>query len=203
MSRGRLRAAIASILLAIVVSLFVSSSARADVTISVNPSFLEFAVDAGTSFNQLITVSNEGTNATGITVGVSASAPDRPDISSVDWVQIDPKEFKLGPAENQKVKISVSVPDNAPSGGSYSTILFSTSELRVKTDRTEGFCGASGLGAAIGAKLVLTVRGPDLRLEGELSKVVPLALGPGRIGFRAEIVNKGNVHLVPSGVINA
>lgn len=70
--------------LAILAFFLISANARADVTISVTPSFLEFAVDPGTIFDQVITVSNEGSSATGIVVAVRASADSPPEYSSTD-----------------------------------------------------------------------------------------------------------------------
>ncbi len=67
-----------------------TSSASADVTVSVSPSFLEFAADPGTTFTELITVTNGGTEPTGILVTISPTTQDRPDISATDWIVADP-----------------------------------------------------------------------------------------------------------------
>ena len=48
---------------------------------------------------------------------------------------------------------------------------------------------------------LITVRGADLKLEGQLTRVVPVVTGPGRLGTRMEITNTGNVHMYPEGKI--
>ena len=123
-----------------------SSDARADVTISVTPSFLEFAVDAGTIFDEVITVSNEGSTATGIVVAVRDSADSLPEFSSTGWIQATPNQFQLGPGELQEVAVHVEVPAAAQSGGRYATIFFRNASLNVGAGAAEGFFGASGLG---------------------------------------------------------
>ncbi len=176
-----------------------SSDARADVTISVTPSFLEFAVDAGTIFDEVITVSNEGSTATGIVVAVRDLADSLPEFSSTGWIQATPNQFQLGPGELQEVAVHVEVPAAAQSGGRYATIFFRNASLNVGAGAAEGFFGASGLGAEIGAPFILTVRGGNLVLEGQVSRIVPLALASSLIGFRVQIDNTGNVHMVASG----
>ena len=203
----QIRGAIA--VLSVIVGLLVlHSPAQAGITISVTPSFLEFAVDPGANFDEVITVSNEGSDSTGIIVEVSATIEGRPDISSTDWIQVEPDQFTLGPfkargdpgPENiQKVKISVNVPNDAQPGGRYATIFFRTVPVSFSSGREIGFFGGSAFGAEIGVRTLLTVRGEGLNLEAQLSRLVPVALGPGRIGFRAEVTNRGNVHIAITG----
>ena len=95
--------------------------------------------------------------------------------------------------------VHVEVPVDAQAGGRYATIFFRNASLNIGAGDAEGFFGASGLGAEIGAPFILTVRGGNLTLEGQLSRIVPLALAPSLIGFRVQIDNTGNVHMVASG----
>ena len=177
-----------------------ASSASAEVTISVAPSFLEFAADPGTSFTEVITVGNEGDETTGIGVSVDDTTGSRAEISAVDWITAEPELFELPPGESQEVTLSVNVPVTASVGGRFATIFFRTiPQSAVLSGRSSGFEGGSGFGAKIGSAFLLTVRGSGLRLDGTLAKVVPVALGPGRLGFRTEITNTGNVHMVLQG----
>ena len=158
-------------------------------------------MDAGTTFDEVITVSNEGSSATGLVVAVRSSADSPPEYASTDWITISPDKFQLGPGETQDVAVHVSVPADAQAGGRYSTIFFSNAPLNVGAGGAEGFFGASGLGAEIGAPFIMTIRGGNLTLRGELSRIVPLALAPSLLGFRMEIDNTGNVHMVASGEV--
>ncbi len=177
-----------------------ASSVSAEVTVSVAPSFLEFAADPGTNFTEVILVSNEGDETTGIGGSVDDTAGSRSEISAIDWITAEPELFELPPGETQEVTLSVNVPADAPAGGRFATIFFRTiPQSAVLTGRSSGFEGGSGFGAKIGSAFLLTVRGPGLQLSGTLAKVVPIALGPGRIGFRTEVTNSGNVHMVLQG----
>ena len=187
--------------LAVLAFFFASTTAQAEVAISVAPSFLEFAVDPGTVFDQAITVTNEGSSATGIVAGVRPTPDGLPETSSVDWIEIAPTEFKLGPGESQDVAVHVTVPPDAKPAGRYAAISFRNAPLNVGKGGAQGFFGASGMGAEIAAKFILTVRGPGLTLEGQISRIVPLAVGPSAIGLRVEIANTGNVHMVVSGEV--
>ena len=82
-----------------------ASSASAEVTISVAPSFLEFAADPGTSFTEVITVGNEGDETTGIGVSVDDTTGSRAEISAVDWITAEPELFELPPGESQEVTL--------------------------------------------------------------------------------------------------
>ena len=173
---------------------------RAAVTVSVSPSFLEFAADPGTDFSEIITVTNEGEDSTGMRVEVTDTLDDRPDISASSWLEVSPSEFDLPPGESQEVTLTTAVPADSPPGGRYATIFFRTVPiLDVKSGKTGGFEGGSGGVANIGAKFIVTVRGPGLELAGEMTELVPVALGPGRIGFRTEFRNTGTVHTAISG----
>ena len=126
-----MRATIASLVLVTVVFASLPSDARADVTISVTPSFLEFAVDPGATFEQAMTVSNDGSTATGMLASVTEPDDTRSDTSSASWIEVSPTEFRLGPGESQKVAIQVRVPNDVSPGGRYATISFRTATLKV------------------------------------------------------------------------
>ncbi len=120
----------------------------------------------------------------------------------MDRSRSTPLQFELAASEAKEVKISVAVPADASSGGRFATIFFSTvPQAAVKTGKGAGFEGGSGFGAKIGTAFLLTVRGP-LTLETALAKIVPVALGPGRIGFRVEAENSGKVHVILKGEID-
>ena len=190
-------AALASTLAAL--AMFMGSAA-ADVTVAISPSLLEFAVDQGASFAQTITVSNEGSDPAAISVQVSPYGQTPEHLSATDWFLASPDKFELEPGTTKDVNVYIQVPDEVEPGGRYATVFFRTSALSAG-NKLSRFVGGTGVGAQIGSVFLLTVRGPDLKLEGELTKVVPMVVGPSRIGSRIEITNTGNVHLVPSGEV--
>ena len=197
----QLKTAAAGLLLAVAVPLIFSPTAAADITISVTPSLLEFAVDPGARFEEIITVTNEGTDRAVVRVNVSAPEDASSELSAERYIQVDSPEFALSSRQKKEVRVSVTIPEDAAPGGLYATIFIQTSPSRIGSGGDSSFAGGSGFGARIGAKFITTVRGPGLTLDGGLAKLVPVAAGPGRIGFRIEIENTGNVHLVPKGEI--
>ena len=199
MSR-QLRTIIAALAPATFALAMFSGSAAADVTVAISPSLLEFAVDPGARFAQTITVSNEGADPASIFVGVGSYGKAPEHLAATAWFRTDPQSFKLGPGKTEKVNVYIEVPHDVQPGGRYATVFFRTSVLS-SGDKSSRFVGGTGVGAQVSTVFLLTVRGPDLRLEGELTKVVPVVVGPGRIGSRVEITNTGNVHLLPSGQV--
>ena len=180
--------------------LLCSSGAKADVTISVSPSLLEIGLDPGAGLTQAVTVKNRGSDAAYVTVGVVPYAGDRQDIEAVEWFEVDPLEFDLEPGVSQEVIVTVAAPSDAKPGGHYAAVSFRTS-ARPPASAAQRFTGGTGVGATIGCVFLLTVRGADLKLEGQLTKVVPVSAGPGRLGARVEITNTGNVHMFPEGQV--
>ena len=177
-----------------------AAPARADVTVAVSPSLLEFGVDAGAEFAQEISVSNIGEDPAAISVSVSPKGNGGAESNTADWFSTSPADLRLAPGETKIVTVYVRVPKDAAPGGRYATVFFGTGV--ASAERSVGrFVGGKGVGASIGSAFLLTVQGPDLKLKGQVDKVVPVSVGPGRLGARVELTNSGNVHLFPSGEV--
>jgi len=103
------------ILLGLVVLLLTTPSVAA-VSIGVSPAKVEFDVCAGESVTETLYVIN--TDEVGANYEVYADKP---------YLAANPEEFQLSPGEVQAVSVTVSIPENANTGGHTATISVVTS----------------------------------------------------------------------------
>ncbi|MBI4336596.1 MAG: hypothetical protein HY683_02030 [Chloroflexi bacterium] len=192
--------AVAASLLLAATALLAASPLEADISYSVTPSLLEFAADPGVSFVQKISVTNEGTERGHLFAGLAETVAGQPAISAVTWLRVDPQEFDLEPGATREVTVRVTVPQDAQPGGHYGSVVFSSAPVALAAG-TGRFSGGTGVGARLAAPFLLTVRGPGLSLQGDVTQVTPLAVGNDRLGFLVEVRNSGNVHLIPKGEV--
>jgi len=152
---------------------------------------------------QAIAITNDADEPIHISVGVSklASAPE--ERSAATWLLVDKQHLEVAPGESEEVLVTIRIPKDAPSGGFFAAV-----HLQAGTSPTEVgpgmFGGGTGVGADVISSFMITVRGEDpaeLTLQGVVAKIVPVAKGKDRLGFRVEIENTGNVHFVPKGEV--
>ena len=176
-------------------------TARADFSLSVSPTLVEFTADPGGSIVQPITVTNEGSDAINIVVSVEDLLQGREDVSATSWFEVSPNNVELPPGETEDVKVRIEVPQDATGGGHYVAVVLNTATA-VAAGR-QGFTGGgAGVGARIESVFLVTVKSPDLTLEGGVVRLVPIARGEDTLGFRLEIQNSGNVHFYPTGTVD-
>ena len=106
-----------------------------------------------------------------------------------DWVKFDKTSGNLKRGDSVTVSFTVTVPSDAPGGGQYVALLFSTGESKAPSD------GASVSEVAqLGPVLYATISG-DIREEGEIlsNSVGGLYFNP-PITASSRVKNNGNVH---------
>ena len=175
------------------------ASEDGELILSVSPSFHEFSVDRGVEFSERITLTNEGSSALEISIAVEDADDTPSSYSAAPWVSVDTPGTTLLPSESKDVAFSVSVPSNARSGGKYTTVSFKATPIGSIRSVSGGFTGGAKLSVKVQAPVLMTVRGPDLTLEGRVERLVPILIGPGRVGFRGSIANLENVHFRVAG----
>jgi hypothetical protein len=170
--------------------------AKAEVTISVSPSLTEFRAVPGNTGEQQITVFNDGDEPFGVTTSVRkyGGAPQK--LSAKDFIEVSPKTFDLAPGESQSVRVSINVSSDAPSGGRYATVTFTTSAKQS---------GAAGTGVSgqIGVPQLFTINGAGaIDREAKIDRILPVLLQDGTIGFQLVVDNPGNIHFFPQGTLD-
>ena len=103
----------------------------------------------------------------------------------VDWIELSQTEGSLAPNEREEIVITINVPETAPAGGQYATII-------VKT-KTNGDMLINQV-FAVSHLLYAEVAGETVRKGDIKSLEVPGFLFSGDLSVAATIENLGNVH---------
>ncbi len=122
--------------------------------------------------------------------------PDTETYSLASWIKCEPEELDLEPGEQQTVKFTITVPENAEPGGHYGTVVAGA----------KGVAGPETTGATIvprvGTLVLLTVPGEAKEnLSIKEFRVSQGYFNQGPIPFLVKFENLGNVHLKPSAII--
>lgn len=167
--------------------------AAGETSIGVTPSVAQLAVDAGATERRDLTVSNEGDEPFTVAAGVSA-LDDAPEASSaVPWVTVEPSGFDLGPGETRAVRVVVDPPADLASGGAYAVVTLTTGARAVDGAGT-------AVAGQVGVPILITVDGTgDPLVRAEVERFAAVLEPDGRVGFRAEVRNTGNTHVVLRG----
>lgn len=170
-------------------------SARADVGVGVTPSVVSLATQAGSRQRRGLTVSNQGGEAFSATTAVVAMPGATDAESAVQWLSVDPPRLKLGAAETREVTVQVDVPAGLASGGYYAAVTITTEARTV-----------DGADAAVAGQLevpfLISVAGVGLvTTVAEVGRFAAVLEPDGRTGFRAEVRNTGNTHVVLRGEV--
>ena len=106
-----------------------------------------------------------------------------------DWIEILSSEDWIAPNESKEIRFAIHVPEDAPAGGQYATIVVRSGEYRVNNssvDLREIY--------ESGHLIYADVAGETVR-KGSIADVnVPGFLFSGNIAGTATIKNEGNVH---------
>lgn len=166
---------------------------RADVTMGVAPSLVEVRATPGGQGSQQLVVYNQGSDPFRVVATIEPYKQAADVHSAVDWLNVDPESFELGPGEQQAVTVTITVPSSLPTGGRYAMAAFKTGPAQLAG-------GNTAVAGQLGVPFLITVDGAGtLRRQAELKQLVPVLEADGRIGFRALLANRGNLHLVPRG----
>lgn len=111
------------------------------------------------------------------------------------WVKTE-KTVTLGPNENRKVPFTIEIPENAPPGGHFAVVWWSTAPPAEKGDQPLSIVTRAGI-------LVLLRVSGDIKEEGRIlnfsaDRKIFWSLP---VSFTVVFMNDGNVHLKPAGKI--
>ncbi len=107
----------------------------------------------------------------------------------VDWIELSRTEGIVSPNDNQEIRFTINVPENAAAGGQYAAILVTSEEYRVdntQVDLREKYEASHLIYAEVAGE---TVR------KGNINNVnMPGFMLSGNITGSSQITNQGNVH---------
>ncbi len=194
-----------SLVLAAVVVGGAGVSAQSGVALRISPPNFEISVDPGETVAQQIRVSNRGDTAIPITMQVAGFRPagqggqvelteeEQAEFGILTWTTVDPSEFLLGPGEETAVTFLIDVPEDAPPGGHYMSVLAKVGSAGT----AEGVV----VGQRIGSLVLLRVAGEVVEQAQVAEIVAPGFAAKGPIDFDVVLKNTGNVHLRPIGEV--
>ncbi len=183
------------VIAALVLTLCLTASAKADVVISAYPSLVEIRTAANSKESRDVIVRNEGSEPYQVIATIEPYRDIKDGRSATTWLMVEPKSFELVPGQQRAVKVTLQVPPGQDSGGRYASVAFKTTAQPF-----------DGSGATFSAKLavpfLITVegRGP-LALKGVVDRLLPVLEADGRLGFRALLLNRGNLHFQARGAV--
>lgn len=107
------------------------------VSISVSPIRVEHLVKPAEKGTDMISVTNDGTDATRLKVTIEdwkLTREGNPTFmkmgsnpySCADWIRINPVDFRIGPSQTREVRYTVTVPPEVQEGGYRAAIIFET-----------------------------------------------------------------------------
>ena len=106
-----------------------------------------------------------------------------------DWIELNKTEGVVSPNQSEEIRFAINVPENAPAGGQYATIMVTSDRYRVENSDV-----ALREQYRAGHLIYADVAGETVR-KGSMTDVdVPGFLFSGNITGSAAITNEGNVH---------
>ena len=169
-----------------------TSPVSAQVSIAVAPALLELQGNAGDTGHLEVNINNSGEEAFEVLTAILPLQDMIGDHSAVEWSSVSPEHLVLQPGDRRSAEYTVDIPDDAPSGGRYAQIAFSTV--------APGSDGVTGVSGRILVPVLLTVHGEgDLTRRPILDRAALFLEQDGRLGGRVAVRNEGNVHVPLTG----
>jgi hypothetical protein len=197
----------------------VQAQENASPSLSISPVIFEEDLNPGDIIQKKVTITNNSDVLQNIISEVAdfyydengsmkfvEESDNNPATSSLKkWLSYETKEFSLNPRESKDVTFTISIPQNADTGGHYGVMF-----LRTKSNSDSA--GSIGISSRVGVLVLVTIPG-DVKRIGTVSdfKIGTLneknILSPqsffekGPIGFSFKVTNSGNSHFKPVGNI--
>jgi hypothetical protein len=173
--------------------------------LSVNPAIQDVTIDPGKVETRTIAVENDEAATQTYVVTIQKFIPkgefgqqeflDARDTSGLpEWMYVDKPEITLMPGQKGTIQVAIRAPADASAGGHYAALFLSRKQLaqeQVAMLPRLGILFFVQVNGALTEKLSLQSFQTDLSGTYEYLPV----------GFRASILNEGDVHLMPTGSI--
>lgn len=161
--------------------------------ISVDPALLELSASKGEQLQGSLCVTNEGKETVEIEAQPEYWLKDKPLINGQaaeigSWLELEPKNFKLKPAEKKEVKYLIKLPSGLDSE-IMAQIYFA--------DVTGRGAGAVNLVSRLGVGLYVSAKETQ-KISARIDRINITKEGQ-EIKFEVVVENLGNVHLRPKG----
>lgn len=197
-----------ALLFILVTSVFVSSPAFAQTSLTIIPPRFELFSNPGETIAEKIRVKNNSDAPVTYTIRVEdfttsgeegqvVLEEDQPDtsFSLARWIEPASKDLILQPNEEKSISFIVNTPRNAEPGGHYASILF------ISGQDNPAVPGGAAVSQRVGSLVLLRVSGnvTEKALLETFSTDKYYDKPP--VNFLLRLKNEGNVHLRPQGTI--
>ena len=169
-----------------------AAPSRAAVTVGVSPSLIELSGKPNSTGNVDLNVLNQGDEPFDISVASDAysRAPER---SNADWLTPSITTAHIDTGSQVVVPVAIAIPEDADPGGHYATI-------KITTGAPDGSGNSAGISGQLIVPFLITVEGKYKR-KAEVTNFAGFLELDGRLGFRAEATNEGEIHWKPASLV--
>lgn len=178
--------------------------------LQISPTTLDFDLEPGKTSTDTFAVVNTGSKAYDFTIGVTPyNVKDQdyqPDYvtyteynSIVDWIEFSSTEGHVEPGEKAEITVTISVPNDVPSGGQYAMIYAQL--VKGEDESSGGESASTSIQQRVGIKIFSEIEG-ETREEGQIleNKIPSILFNPPVIATSL-VENTGNVHAKASYVL--
>ncbi len=167
-----------------------------DLGISAAPSPVEMTFAPGDVASREVTVFNQVRHPIRISASVEQYREGAGGPSAVDWLTVEPGSFLVAGYGERTVTVTVEAPEGElPSGGWYAAVAFDAVSMDPLQDT-----GTTTAATVVPFLVALDGRGRLLRGTA-VDWFAPVLEPNGLVTFRAQLVNRGNIHFVADGFV--
>ena len=173
-----------------------STSAGATISFSVSTGLVDLTGAPGSTGSQELLIRNDGDESLELRIAVEPNPSVSSDRSAVAWLSLETDALTIQSGDGASLRVQITIPDDVESGGYYARVTL-TSATDEAADNVTAVAGQ----LAVGFMITVDGRG-EIEQSAAIGRFAAVLEQDGRIGFRVELINNGNVHLInPSGII--
>ena len=173
-----------------------STSAGATISFSVSTGLVDLTGAPGSTGSQELLIRNDGDESLELRIAVEPNPSVSSDRSAVAWLSLETDALTIQSGDGASFRVQITIPDDVESGGYYARVTL-TSATDEAADNVTAVAGQ----LAVGFMITVDGRG-EIEQSAAIGRFAAVLEQDGRIGFRVELINNGNVHLInPSGII--
>ena len=173
-----------------------STPAGATISFSVSTGLVDLTGAPGSTGSQELLIRNDGDESLELRIAVEPNPSVSSDRSAVAWLSLETDALTIQSGDGASLRVQITIPDDVESGGYYARVTL-TSATDEAADNVTAVAGQ----LAVGFMITVDGRG-EIEQSAAIGRFAAVLEQDGRIGFRVELINNGNVHLInPSGII--
>ena len=167
-----------------------STPAGATISFSVSTGLVDLTGAPGSTGSQELLIRNDGDESLELRIAVEPNPSVSSDRSAVAWLSLETDALTIQSGDGASLRVQITIPDDVESGGYYARVTL-TSATDEAADNVTAVAGQ----LAVGFMITVDGRG-EIEQSAAIGRFAAVLEQDGRIGFRVELINNGNVHLI-------